>query len=102
MRTLLKVTRAIAGWGDPISRDLSRSGDLFVAQFRLGLLMLLALIPMTSSLVNPGQVENWLGLATIGVALAFAVWEVLWFYAPVLCLRDIFHTFLLPIQPFPE
>jgi two-component system, cell cycle response regulator len=74
MGTLLTITRALAGWGDPISRDLSRSGDLFVAQFRLGLLVLLALIPLTTSFVNPGQVENWLGLATIGVALAFAVW----------------------------
>jgi two-component system, cell cycle response regulator len=72
--TLLKLTRTLAGWGDPISRDLSRSGDLFVAQFRLGLLVLLALIPLLTSLVNPGQIENWLGLATIGVALAFAVW----------------------------
>ena len=26
------------------------------------------------SLANPAQVENWLGLASIGVALAFAVW----------------------------
>lgn len=74
MGTVGNLTRAVAGWGDPISRDLSRSGDLFVAQFRLGLLVLLALIPLTTSLVNPAQVENWLGLASIAVALAFAVW----------------------------
>jgi two-component system, cell cycle response regulator len=72
--TLGRLARAFGGWGDPISRDLSRSGDLFVAQFRLGLLVLLSFIPLTTSLVNPGQIENWLGLASIAVALAFAVW----------------------------
>jgi diguanylate cyclase (GGDEF)-like protein len=72
--TLRRFTRALAGWGDPISRDLSRSGDLFVARFRLGLLVLLAFVPLTTSLANPGQIENWLGLATIAVALSFAVW----------------------------
>ncbi|MCC6988443.1 MAG: hypothetical protein IT181_05560, partial [Acidobacteria bacterium] len=70
----LKIARSVAGWGDPISRDLSRSGDLFVARFRLGLLVLLALVPITTSLANPGQIENWLGLASICIALAFAVW----------------------------
>ncbi|MGE3473858.1 MAG: diguanylate cyclase [Vicinamibacterales bacterium] len=74
MQILWRLQRAVAGWGDPISRDLSRSGDLFVAQFRLGLLVLLSFIPLTTSFVNPGQVENWLGLFSIGVALAFAVW----------------------------
>ncbi|MCC6992692.1 MAG: hypothetical protein IT181_27050, partial [Acidobacteria bacterium] len=68
------MTRALAGWGDPVSRDLSRSGDLFVARFRLGLLVLLAFVPITTSLANPRQIENWLGMATIAVALAFAVW----------------------------
>lgn len=72
--TLRTLVRAAAGWGDPISRDLSRSGDLFVAQFRLGLLVLLTFIPLTTSMVNPGQVENWLGLASIAVALTFALW----------------------------
>jgi diguanylate cyclase (GGDEF)-like protein len=74
VNTVRRLSRAIAGWGDPISRDLSRSGDLFVAQFRLGLLLLLTLIPLTTSLVNPAQVENWLGLASIAVALAVAMW----------------------------
>ena len=74
MRVLLKVSRTVAGWSDPLSRDLSRSGDHFVARFRLGLLALLTLVPTTASLANPGQVENWLGLASIAVALAFAVW----------------------------
>jgi len=69
----LRIARAVAGWGDPISRDLSRSGDLFVAQFRLGLLALLSFVPITTSLANPQQVENWLGLASICVALGFAV-----------------------------
>lgn len=74
MRVLLKVSRTVAGWSDPLSRDLSRSGDHFVARFRLGLLALLTLVPTTASLANPGQAENWLGLASIAVALAFAVW----------------------------
>jgi two-component system cell cycle response regulator len=74
VQILRKATRAAAGWSDPISRDLSRSGDLFVAQFRLGLLVLLAFVPLTTSLANPSQVESWLGLASIAVALAFAVW----------------------------
>lgn len=74
MGTLRRLTRALAGWGDPISRDLSRSGDLFVARFRLGLLVLLTFVPLTTSLANPGQIENWLGLASIAVALSFAVW----------------------------
>ncbi len=74
MSVYFKIVRAVAGWGDPISRDLSRSGDLFVAQFRLGLLVLLSLVPITTSLANPHLVENWLGLATIAVALGFAVW----------------------------
>ncbi len=74
MGLYLKIVRSIAGWGDPISRDLSRSGDLFVARFRLGLLVLLALVPITTSLANPGQIENWLGLASICIALAFALW----------------------------
>ena len=74
MSVYYRIARAVAGWGDPISRDLSRSGDLFVAQFRLGLLALLALVPITTSLANPQQVENWLGLASICVALGFAVW----------------------------
>ncbi|MEP7119031.1 MAG: GGDEF domain-containing protein [Acidobacteriota bacterium] len=74
MSLYLRVARAVAGWGDPISRDLSRSGDLFVAQFRLGLLALLALVPITTTLANAGQVENWLGLASIVVALGFAFW----------------------------
>jgi diguanylate cyclase (GGDEF)-like protein len=69
-----RAARAVAGWTDPISRDLGRSGDLFVARFRLGLLLLLTLVPLSSSLARPDQVENWLGLASIGVALAFAVW----------------------------
>ncbi|MEZ5417551.1 MAG: GGDEF domain-containing protein [Vicinamibacterales bacterium] len=74
MRLLLKASRTVAGWSDPLSRDLSRSGDLFVARFRLVLLVLLTFVPLTTSLANPGQVENWLGLASIGVALGFAVW----------------------------
>ncbi len=74
MRVYFKIARAVAGWGDPISRDLSRSGDLFVARFRLGLLVLLSLVPITTSLASPHLVENWLGLATIAVALGFAVW----------------------------
>ncbi len=74
MSLSLKIARSVAGWGDPISRDLSRSGDLFVARFRLGLLVLLALVPITTSLANPGLIENWLGLASICIALAFAVW----------------------------
>ena len=74
MSIVQRATRAVSGWTDPISRDLSRSGDLFVAQFRLGLLGLLALVPITTSIANPGLVENWLGLASIAVALAFAVW----------------------------
>jgi len=74
VETLRRFTRALAGWGDPISRDLSRSGDLFVARFRLGLLVLLTVVPLTTVAANPRQVEAWLGLATIGVALAFAVW----------------------------
>ena len=74
MTVYFRIARAVAGWGDPISRDLSRSGDLFVAQFRLGLLALLALVPITTSLANPQQVENWLGLGSICVALGFAVW----------------------------
>lgn len=69
-----RLSRTVAGWGDPISRDLSRSGDLFVARFRLGLLVLLTFIPLGTSLANPSQVENWLGLASIAVALGFAVW----------------------------
>ena len=73
MSVYLRTVRAVAGWGDPISRGLSRSGDLFVAQFRLGLLVLLSLVPLTTSLANPGQIENWLGLASIVVALGFAV-----------------------------
>ena len=74
MRLLLNASRTVAGWSDPLSRDLSRSGDLFVARFRLALLVLLTFVPLTTSLANPGQVENWLGLASIGVALGFAVW----------------------------
>jgi len=73
-RLYQRLGRSIAGWSDPISRDLGRSGDLFVARFRLGLLLLLTLVPLSTSLANPGQVENWLGLASIGVALGFAVW----------------------------
>ncbi len=74
MSIVQRATRAVAGWSDPISRDLSRSGDLFVARFRLGLLGLLALVPITTSIANPALIENWLGLASIAVALAFAVW----------------------------
>lgn len=74
MRAYFRFVRVVVGWGDPISRDLSRSGDLFVARFRLGLLLLLTLVPLGASLWSPGQIENWLGLACIGVALAFAVW----------------------------
>ena len=74
VRVYLRVARAVAGWSDPISRDLGRSGDLFVARFRLGLLLLLTLVPLSTSLANPGQVENWLGLTSIAVALGFAVW----------------------------
>jgi diguanylate cyclase (GGDEF)-like protein len=74
VRLYQRVARAVAGWSDPISRDLGQSGDLFVARFRLGLLLLLTLVPLSTSIANPGQVENWLGLASIGVALAFAVW----------------------------
>ena len=74
LRLYQRVARGIAGWSDPISRDLGRSGDLFVARFRLGLLLLLTLVPLSTALANPGQVENWLGLASIGVALSFAVW----------------------------
>ena len=74
MSIVQRARRAVAGWSDPISRDLSRSGDLFVARFRLGLLGLLALVPITTSIANPALVENWLGLASIAVALAFAVW----------------------------
>ncbi|MBP7779744.1 MAG: diguanylate cyclase [Acidobacteria bacterium] len=66
--------RALAGWSDPLSRDLSRSGDLFIARFRLGLLVLLAFVPLTTSLAGPGLVENWLGLASIALALGFAAW----------------------------
>ncbi|MEZ5287815.1 MAG: GGDEF domain-containing protein [Vicinamibacterales bacterium] len=66
--------RAISGWGDPVSRALGTSGELFVAQFRLGLLLLLALIPLTTSLAQPELIENWLGLASIGVALVVALW----------------------------
>ncbi|MGD9905542.1 MAG: diguanylate cyclase [Vicinamibacterales bacterium] len=73
-RLYQRTARAIAGWSDPLSRDLGRSGDLFVARFRLGLLLLLTLVPLSTSLADPGQVEHWLGLASIGVALAFAVW----------------------------
>lgn len=58
----------------PLSRDLGRSGDLFVARFRLWLLALLALVPLSSAVGNPAQIEHWLGLASIGVALAVAVW----------------------------
>jgi two-component system cell cycle response regulator len=74
VRLYKRVARAVAGWSDPISRDLGRSGDLFVARFRLGLLVLLTLVPLSSAYAHPRQVENWLGLASIGVALAFAVW----------------------------
>lgn len=74
MSIVQRATRAVSGWTDPISRDLSRSGDLFVAQFRLGLLGLLALVPITTSIAHPELVENWLGLASIAVALGFAVW----------------------------
>jgi diguanylate cyclase (GGDEF)-like protein len=70
---LRRSLRAVAAWGDPVSRDLAASGDLFVARFRLWLLMVLALIPLNSSLASPAQIENWLGLATVLVALAFAV-----------------------------
>jgi diguanylate cyclase (GGDEF)-like protein len=69
-----RVSRAVAGWSDPISRDLGRSGDLFVARFRLGLLLLLTLVPLSTALATPAQVEHWLGLVSIGVALAFAAW----------------------------
>jgi len=74
VRVHQRVARAVAGWSDPISRDLGRAGDLFVARFRLGLLVLLTLVPLSSAYANPGQVENWLGLGSIAVALAFAVW----------------------------
>jgi two-component system cell cycle response regulator len=74
VRLYQRVARAVAGWSDPLSRDLGRSGDLFVARFRLWLLVLLALVPLSSAVANPAHVEHWLGLASIGVALAFAVW----------------------------
>ncbi len=74
MGWLRGAMRAVVGWGDPLSRDLSRSGDLFVARFRLGLLVLLAFVPVTTSLASPDQVENWLGLTTVLVALGFAAW----------------------------
>jgi hypothetical protein len=32
VRLYQRVTRAVAGWSDPISRDLGRSGDQFVAR----------------------------------------------------------------------
>jgi diguanylate cyclase (GGDEF)-like protein len=68
-----RLIRAMAEWSDPVSRDLGTSGDLFVARFRMWLLVLLALIPLSSSLHQPRQIENWLGLATVLVALVFAV-----------------------------
>ncbi|MCC7242163.1 MAG: GGDEF domain-containing protein, partial [Acidobacteria bacterium] len=67
-------TRAISDWGDPVSRALGVSGDLYVARFRLGLLLLLTLIPLTTSVAEPDLIENWLGLASIGVALLVALW----------------------------
>ena len=61
------ATRSAATSADP--------GDLFVARFRLGLLLLLTLVPLSTLAGQPRRrSRTGSGLASIGVALAFAVW----------------------------
>ena len=65
--------RDVRTWGDPVSRDLGTSGELFVARLRLGLVVLLAIIPVNAVRVSPASVENWIGLGLIVLSLGFSL-----------------------------
>src|SRR5262245_55652983 len=60
-------------WDDPISRDLGVAGELLVAKARLALVLLLALIPAKSVLLDPTQRDHWIGLGAAAAALLFAL-----------------------------
>ncbi len=68
-----RLWRDLESWGDPVSRDLGAAGELFVARIRLVLVALLGLIPLKSVVLEPRQADNWIGLASVVVALAFAL-----------------------------
>jgi len=70
---LARLWRDFESWGDPVSRDLGAAGERFVAQARFVLVLVLSFIPIKSVLAAPRETENWIGLGTIGVALAFSV-----------------------------
>lgn len=63
-RRLEGLWRDIATWGDPLSRGLGTSGELFVARLRLASILLLGLIPLNSVVINARALENWIGLLT--------------------------------------
>ncbi len=65
--------RDFESWGDPVSRDLGAAGERFVAQVRFALVLVLGFIPVKSVLAEPAETENWIGLASVAVALAFSV-----------------------------
>jgi diguanylate cyclase (GGDEF)-like protein len=70
---LARLWRDFESWGDPVSRDLGASGERFVAQVRLVLVLVLSLIPIKSVLDAPAETDNWIGLGSIGVALVFSL-----------------------------
>ncbi len=72
-RFLGRLRRDFENWGDPVSRDLGASGELFVARLRLVLVLVLGLIPLKSVAADPREVDNWIGLGSVAVALVVSL-----------------------------
>lgn len=71
-RRLARFWRDLRSWGDPVSRDLSTAGELLVAKARVAVVLLLLLIPVKSVVVEPALADNWIGLGSALLGLAFA------------------------------
>ena len=71
-RRLARLWRDLRSWGDPVSRDLSTAGELLVAKARVAVVLLLLLIPVKSVVVEPALADNWIGLGSALLGLAFA------------------------------
>lgn len=52
--------------------EMEREGELLAARVRLLVAAIAALIPLTNIVMNPGDVEPWIGMAGVSAAMAIA------------------------------
>ncbi len=60
-----------------MSHDLGQSGELLMARLRLGLILILALNPIKSVLLDVFDVNNWIGLGVMSMVVILGTW-LLW------------------------